>query len=202
MTSREHENTINVQLSDETPVPWGLTPSPEVTHSGNLRVDVEVRIGPARIAVEAEHGQGTAKRAEAIDDADKRLPQKENLADCAIAVCYPDGTTRESLPDAELVWAIRDGIDDGTPTWTSGNLDQLASVIRLAPAQLGNPDFAAAALSDSLDAAVRRLDDRQKERLAKALDLPKAKSGREPLEHASQKGHAGGRHRRHVPLTS
>ena len=170
MTTREHEQTLNVRLSDELRA-RGLDARPEVTHPGNRRVDVEVRVGPARIAVEAEHGQGRAKQREAVADADKRLPHSENLADVAIAVCYPDDTTSQSLPAAELLWAIRDGGE--AATWTSGSLDQLTSVIRLAPAQLGNPDFAAAALSNSLDAAVRRLDDGQKENLARALDLPK-----------------------------
>ena len=167
MTTREHEQTLNVRLSDELRK-RGLDAKPEVIHPGNRRVDVEVKVGPARIAVEAEHGQSSAKRREAIGDADKRLPHNENLADVAIAVCYPDDTTSESLLAAELIWTIRDK-DSGEAIWTSGNLDQLTSVIRLAPAQLGNPDFAAAALSDSLDAAVRRLDNTQKESLARAL---------------------------------
>ena len=170
MTTREHEQTLNVRLSDELRQ-RGLDARPEVTH-GNRRIDVEVRIGPARVAVEAEHGQSAAKQNEAIGDADKRLPENENLADIAVAVCYPDDTTGESLPAAELQWTLRDGSGAGA-VWTSGNLDQLASVIRLAPAQLGDPDFAAAALSNSLDAAVRRLDDGQKQNLARGLDLPK-----------------------------
>ncbi len=169
MTTREHEQTLNVRLSDELRK-RGLGSKPEVSHPGNRRIDVEVRIGPARIAVEAEHGQSSAKLREAIGDADARLEQ--GLADCAVAVCYPDDTTSESLPSAELIWTIRDGYGQAA-TWTSGNLDQLTSVIRLAPAQLGDPDFAAAALSTSLDAAVKRLGDGQKESLARALDLPK-----------------------------
>ena len=170
MATREHEQTLNVGLSDELRE-RGLDAKPEVIHPGNRRIDVEVKIGPARIAVEAEHGQNSAKRREAIVDADARL--KQGLADCAVAVCYPDGSTRESLPGAELLWTLRDGSSGGEATWTSGNLDQLTAVVRLAPAQLGNPDFAAASLSNSLDAAVRRLDDSQKENLARALDLPK-----------------------------
>ena len=171
MTTKEHEQTLNVRLSDELKF-RGLNAKPEVIHPKNRRIDVEVRIGPARIAVEAEHGQSSAKRREAIRDADKRLPENEDLADIAVAVCYPDDSTRESLPSAELIWTICEG-GGGNASWTSGNLDQLTSVIRLAPAQLGDPDFAAAALSNSLDAAVRRLDDDQKEDLARALDLPK-----------------------------
>ena len=172
MAIREHEQTLNVGLSDELRE-RALNAKPEVIHPGNRRIDVEVKIGPARIAVEAEHGQNSAKRREAIADADADARLEQRLADCAVAVCYPDGSTRESLPGAELLWTLRDGSSGGEATWTSGNLDQLTSVIRLAPAQLGNPDFAAAALSNSLDAAVRRLDDGQKENLAQALDLPK-----------------------------
>ncbi len=178
MTPREHEQTLNIQLSDELKE-RGLAAKPEVTHPDKSRVDVEVRIGPARIAVEAKHGQSRAKRQEAIRSADERLPNDQNLADIAIAVCYPDGSTRESIADAEMIWTIRDG-NGGAAAWTKGGLDQLTSVIRLAPAQLGNPDFAAAALSSSLDAAVRRMDDTQKRLLAQALDLPAAKTGREP----------------------
>ncbi len=130
---------------------------------------MEVRIGPVVVAVEAEHGQGSANRAEAIQDADYRLTQK--LAQCAVAVCYPDDSDAQSLPDAQFLWAVC-GKAGKEPVWTKGNLDQLASVIRLAPAQLGNPDFAAASLSVSLDRAAQRLTQYQKQELARALDLP------------------------------
>ena len=177
MTSQEHEHTVNVALADELKK-RGLGAIPEVIHPGNRRIDVEVKIGPARIAVEAELEQTSAKKREAIGDADRRLPSQQNLADVAVAVCYPKGTTRENLSEQELIWTIRD--DSGAePLWANGGLDQLASVIRLAPAQLGNPDFAAAALSASLDAAVRRLDAKQMRQLAEALDLPpKTKDGK------------------------
>ena len=137
MTTREHEQTLNVRLSDELRA-RGLDAKPEVIHPGNRRVDVEVRVGPARIAVEAEHGQGSGKRRDAIGDADKRLPHNENLADVAVAVCYPDDTTSESLPAAELIWTIRDG-GDGAANWTAGSLDQLTSVIRWPRPSLATP---------------------------------------------------------------
>ena len=168
MTPREHEGTLNVQLADELRK-RALDARPEVMHPRALRVDVEVRVGPVTIAVEAEHGQSTAKRAESLRDADARLEQ--GIAQCAVAVCYPDDTTRESLSYARLAWTARDGADDWTD-WSFGSIDQLASVIRLLPAQLGNPDYAAAALSASLDGAVRRLGDGQKSILAQKLDLP------------------------------
>ena len=183
MTTKEHEQTLNVWLAGLLKQ-RGLNAKPEVIHPGNRRVDVEVRIGPAVIAVEAEHGQSTTKRAEAVGDADNRLVQK--LAHGAVAICYPDNTTEDSLPHSQFIWTVRDGVTT-TPNWTSGDLDRLTSVIRLTPAQLGNPDYAAAALSDSLDAAVNRLSDTQKRLLAQTLDLPPAKSGGAPWNRAAKR---------------
>ena len=168
MIPREYEGALNVQLSDELRK-RAIDAKPEVIHPRGLRIDVEVRVGPVTIAIEAEHGQSAAKRAESVRDADARLEQ--GLSQCAVAVCYPDDTTRESLPDARLGWTVRDG-SNKEADWAFGGLDSLASVIRLAPAQLGNPDYIAAALSVSLDGAIRRLTQWQKQRLARALDLP------------------------------
>ena len=173
MTSRTRETVLNVWLAEGLRQ-RGLDAKEESAQTGNRAIDVEVRIGPVVVAVEAKHGQSAAMRREAIDSAAGRLEQR--LAQCAVAVCYPDGTTRESLPGANLIWSVRDRTDDGTP-WTSGDIDQLASVIRLTPAQLGDPDYAAAALSNSLDEAVRRLNESQKQMLAQTLDLPSSKSG-------------------------
>ena len=174
MTSRTRETVLNVWLADELRK-RGLDAKEESAQTGNRAIDVEVRIGPVVVAVEAKHGQSSTNRREAIDSATGRLEQ--NLAQCAVAVCYPDGTTRESLPHSDLIWTVRDRVDDGTP-WTSGDIDQLASVIRLTPAQLGDPDYAAAALSNSLDEAVRRLSEAQRRMLARTLDLPSSRSGR------------------------
>ena len=187
MTTREHEHTLNVWLAEELQQ-RGLNAHAEGIQPGRIRIDVEVRIGPVVVAVEAEHGQGAAKLAEAVRDADYRLTQK--LAQCAVAVCYPDDTDKRSLPDAQFLWAVRDKVGKA-PVWTEGNLDQLASVIRQAPAQLGNPDFAAASLSVSLDRAARRLTQWQKQQLARALDLPpsetKSRSGGSAWDKAAKR---------------
>ena len=186
--STEHEHTLNVWLASHLKS-YGLAAKPEVKKPGNLRVDIEVKIGPLSIAIEAEHGQSSAKKAAAIRDADARL--KQNLAQCAIAVCYPDDTTEESLPAAQLLWTVR---DPAAPTpasayWGSGNLEQLVSVIRLTPAQLGDPDSVATALSSSLDGAVDRLSEDQKRDLAKALDLPAStkRKKKKPWDPASKR---------------
>ena len=177
MATREWESTLNIRLAAVLRG-WGLDARPEVIHPGNRRIDVEVHIGPALIAVEAEHGQSPGKRADAIRDAEARLEQ--GLAQCAVAVCYPDGTTEGSLPDTPLIWTVRDG-SGSAPNWVEGNIERLAAVIRLAPAQLGNPDFTAAALSSSLDGAVLRLTETQKRLLARALDLPQQTRNGRPV---------------------
>ncbi len=177
MTTKEWESVLNIELSHIFRR-LGLNCRPEVIHPGNRRIDVEVKIGPVVIAVEAEHGQSAAKRTEAIGDADRRLEQK--LAQCAVAVCYPDETTEKTLPSSEVIYTVRDGTRTSA-NWNTGDIDRLASIIRLAPAQLGDPDAAAAALSSSLDGAVRKLSDQQKESLAKALDLPRQTKDGKPV---------------------
>ena len=89
MPSWEHEQSLNVWRAGVLRE-RGRNAGPGVNHSGGRRVDIEVRIGPAVIAVAAEHGQSAAKQAEAIGDADRRLEQE--LAHCAVAVCYPEHT--------------------------------------------------------------------------------------------------------------
>ena len=168
MAMREWESILNIRLAAVLRG-LGLDARPEVIHPNHRRIDVEIHIGPALIPVEAEHGQSPAKRADAVRDAEARLTQ--GLARCAVAVCYPEGATELSLPDSELIWTVRDG-SGSPPNWVEGSIERLAAVIRLAPAQLGNPDFTAAVLSGSLDSAGRRLNETQKRLLARALDLP------------------------------
>ena len=145
MTQRQHEQTLNVWFS-EILEGFNLDANPEVIYAGN-RIDVEVRIGQPEvvIALEAEHGQSRAKQREAIKDADSRL--RANLVDCSVAICYPDNTTRETLPSATLMWTARDGIGVAE-NWTSGGISELVSVIRRLPDQLGEPDAVAKTLSD------------------------------------------------------
>ena len=154
MFAREHEHTLNVWLAAALRE-YGLSARAEQIQPGNRRIDVEVRIGPVVVALEAEHGQSPNKQASAIRDADARL--KQGLAQCALAVCYPDNTTEESLPTARLLWSVREPSVAYSSAWHDGDVEQLATVLRLLPAQLGDPDVLAAVLSDSLDGAVARL---------------------------------------------
>ena len=173
MIEREHESTLNGWLA-EFLSQRGLNARQENMQPGGRRIDVLISVGSARIALEAEQGQSSAKRSEAVRDADARLNQ--NLADCAIAVCYPDGIARkEQMRSCRVLWAIRspDKLQAGdAPIWSEADAEELPRVIRLAPMQLGNPDHVAAALSTSLDVAVSYLNKTQKRFLAQPMDLP------------------------------
>ena len=177
----EHEQTLNVFMAkllasnglDAKPEAQRVAPDGRPGPRG--RIDIQVRIGPAVVAIEAKQGQGAEDLRAAVEAADERVGR--GYADCGVALCYPDDSTEASLPDAEFVWSVRGGAQQETRR-DRGNLEQLTSVIRLTPAQLGNPDYAAAALSVSLDAAVERLSDRQKQDLARGMNLPPGKRGR------------------------
>ena len=175
MPNEEHEQTLNVWLA-ELLRDRGIDARQEKKQAKGKgkRVDVEIRLGTVKIALEAKQGQRPSNRRDAIQSADGRF--KEANADCAIALCYPEGvTTKEELLDAEMLWTIRNPENltpPGTAAWATSDVGNLAPAIRQAPMQLGNPDKAAAGLSESLNAAVERLSEAQKEEIAKALDLP------------------------------
>ena len=104
MTTREHEHTLNVWLADLLRQ-RGLNAQQERMQRGG-RIDVDIRVGPVKIALEAKQGETNAKKREVIADADRRL--KQGLAECAVAVCYPDGITRsEQITRSRMLWTIR-----------------------------------------------------------------------------------------------
>ena len=179
MPNEEHEQTLNVWLA-ELLRDRSIDAKQERKQAKGKRVDVDIRLGTVKIALEAKQGQRPNNRRDAIQSADGRF--NEANADCAIALCYPQGiNSKEALLDAAMIWTIRNP-ESLTPAdsaiWTTSALEDLVPAIKQAPMQLGNPDKAAAGLSASLNAAVERLSEAQKEEIAKALDLPQGKSTR------------------------
>ncbi len=154
-----------------------LDANEESAQGGGRRLDVEVQLGYIKVALEAEQGQAAGKKRSAIKDADARLDQE--LADCAVAVCYPDNLfSADDLARCEVLYTLRTHKDRppaAKTKWQRGDLDQLARVIKKIPDQLGEPDSIANALSFSLDRAVARLSESQKQDLAECLDLPAGK---------------------------
>lgn len=135
---------------------------------GSRKLDVVAEVDGLEVVLEAE--TGFDRKAQAIKDADARLKQK--LAIVAFAVCYPEGTTEYTLPDAELIWTVRTKPGEPSGEWSEGGVPQLAQAVQQAPHSLSGTDVAAQMLSDCLDQVVRMLKPSVWQALARNLDLP------------------------------
>ena len=182
MSISSYESTLNTWLAEALSA-RGLMAKPESGQGGGKRLDVELQLGGVKIALEAEQGSSANKRAAALKDADSRL--RDELADCAIAICYPEGLqSRQQLAQCQLLHSLRSHKERppaAKTQWQRSDIGQLANVIRKIPEQLGDPDEIANRLSFSLDRAVGRLSERQKQELAAALDLPAGKAQKSPF---------------------
>ncbi len=171
-----YESTLNTWLA-EALRERGLDARAESGQGGGKRLDVEVSLDGLKIALEAELAFSAAKKASAIKDADSRL--RDELADCAVAICYPAGlSSAAELAACELLHTLRSHKERPPAhktSWKRDSIPQLVSVIRKIPDQLGDPDEIANRLSFSLDRAVARLSESQKQDLAACLDLPAGK---------------------------
>ncbi len=171
-----YESTLNTWLAAVLRE-RGLDARAESGQGGGKRLDVEIWLDGLKIALEAEQGFSTAKKASAIKDADSRL--RDDLADCAVAICYPEGLrSAAELAECELLHTLRSHKERPPAkktAWKQDSIAQLVSVIRKIPDQLGDPDEIANRLSFSLDRAVARLNESQKQDLAACLDLPAGK---------------------------
>ena len=131
-------------------------------------IDVLVNVGGLRVAVEAKNGQGTANKREARQHADRRIA--EGRAERAVALCYPDGATEDSLAGDELLWAVREDVK-ARANWHRGDVDALAAALRAVPQAAGDADDAAARLSRALDQAVDRMSAETRQALAGRLGI-------------------------------
>ncbi len=171
-----YESTLNTWLAAVLRE-RGLDARAESGQGGGKRLDVEVALDGLKIALEAEQGFTTTKKASAIKDADSRL--RDDLVDCAVAICYPEGLrSANELAECQLLHTLRSHKERPSAnktSWKQDSIAQLVSVIRKIPDQLGDPDEIANRLSFSLDRAVARLNESQKQDLAACLDLPAGK---------------------------
>ena len=164
------EDTLTVLLTQELQR-QGLNADAQARLQGKGAgwADAKITLGKLAIIVEAKSGQDQADRRAALADCRKRIDNGHCAA--AVAVCYPVDTTLANFSQAVLDYAILDA-DTENPQWLSGQPDTVAAAIKMAPAQLGNPDLTANQLRGELDKALPNLSFQQKEDLARALDLP------------------------------
>ena len=160
-----NENPLNVRLCDIL-VDAGIAAETLVRH-GNSETDIECRIGDHIVALEAEHGESNAKKAEAIKDADTKLARQ--VCDAAIALVYPENyRTRRDLETGRVQAHVR--VAGKQPkaaetTWTTLQVDSLADYVRQAPNELGSPE----ALAKKADAAVKRAAEKFTAQQAKSI---------------------------------
>ena len=166
----KNEDVLTVMLTQELRQQGlDVTDQAELRGKGGGWADAMVKLGRQSIIIEAKVGQDNAARKAALDDCVRRIENGHCAA--AVAVCYPDDATVSTFMEAKLDYAILD-VDNTAPEWLSGAPQEVASAIKLAPAQLGNADLAANQLRGELDKVLPKLSMSQKQDLAKALDLP------------------------------
>ena len=131
-------------------------------------IDVLVNVGGLRVAIEAKNGQRAANKREARQHADRRIA--EGRAERAVALCYPDGATEDSLATDGLLWAVREDAK-ARAEWHRGDADALADAVRAVPQAAGDADRAALVLSRALDAAVDSMSEETRRALADRLGI-------------------------------
>ena len=160
-----NENPLNVRLCDLL-VEAGIAAETLVRH-GRSETDIECRIGDHIVALEAEHGESSAKKAEAIKDADTKLARQ--VCDAAIALVYPENyRTRRDLETGRVQAHVRVAGKQPKPaetTWTTLQVSNLADFVRQAPNELGSPE----ALAKKADAAVKRAAEKFTPQQAKSI---------------------------------
>ena len=160
-----NENPLNVRLCDLL-VDAGIDAETLVRH-GRSETDIECRIGDHIVALEAEHGESSAKKAEASKDADTKLARQ--VCDAAIALVYPENyRTRRDLETGRVQAHVRVAGKQPKPAetpWTTLQVKDLADFVRQAPNELGAPE----ALAKKADAAVQRAAEKFTPQQAKSI---------------------------------
>ena len=143
----------------------GLDAEGESEQTGGKRIDVLVRIGQRRIAVEAKKGTLAANRNEALAAAAGRIA--DDLADGAVAVCYPENQAIGDLNLDTRLWATPVGGD-----WTETDVASVAAATRRTSDDLADIDAAAARFKENLKIAAGLLSKRQVEDIASSVHIP------------------------------
>lgn len=137
----------------------------ESEQSGGKRIDVLVRIGGRRIAVEAKKGTLAKNRDTALAAAAERI--EDNFADAAVAVCYPEISATDELNLDTRIWTAPVGGD-----WAETDVVGVAAVARRSSDDLADIDAAAARFKENLKIAAGRLSRRQVEDIASSVHIP------------------------------
>jgi len=169
-----YEPALNMRLG-ELLSEAGLSSESEYAKPGSKsRIDVYVELPEGlTVAVECKNGWGATSKSQVLRDAKGR----NGLAGSAVAVCYPEGTSRaeDLLPDSEILVSAINPDWKTQSDWTTTTPEGLAAMIRRLPEERDNPDYVANELKNVLTLATDDLSCAQKDQLAKALNMPAGK---------------------------
>ena len=158
------EDKLNIRLAGLLAAE-GLDAEGEDERTGGRRIDVFVRIGGRRIAVEAKKGNLPRDRDAALAAAAERLEQ--GLADAAVAVCYPESLALDRLAaDTPLRAAPLGGV------WSETDAAGLAAVVRRTSDDLSDIEKASATFRDKLKEAAAALERHQVDDIAASVSIP------------------------------
>lgn len=128
-------------------------------------IDVRVELDGRVVALECKKGQRAPHREAAEAAAAERLDQ--NLADAAVAVCFPDLRRREDLRGGTTILAAPVGSE-----WVETTPAGLAAAIRRLRETVGDIEAAAARFQEGLKAASLKLSASQVDDIAARVNIP------------------------------
>ena len=185
--AQQKEDTLTVFLAERLKLE-GLDAANQFPLRGRGKgwADIHIKMPGYHIILEAKHGQSVSHRQAALRDCYARLDNHHCTV--AIALCYPEhAADHKEFLKSSIDYAIIDS-DSREAKWDSCAPAELGRIIQAIPAQLGNADHAAAVLRGELDKVLDQLSLRQKEELARELDLPitprPKRGGQKPEVHA------------------
>ncbi|MGI9337287.1 MAG: N-6 DNA methylase [Gammaproteobacteria bacterium] len=171
----KNENLLNgklAELIDARAPDFGVEAE---TRRGGKQPDIFMTIGDLSVIIEAERYQTNAKKAQAIREADVRIPA---LASAAVALCYPENCHTENIGNGGFIWSVRTPQTMKTAArWDYGGVDELIGELRHIREYMGDPERLAAKLLESLEAATIMLPNTMKQTIAESVNLPPDKNG-------------------------
>ena len=136
----------------------GIDSQAEEPNADGSKTDIRCTVGDSIVAVEAEHGETSAKKKSANADADNKLARQ--VCDVAVALVYPAKcNTRGDLLNSDLLVNVRTPSFQPDPKqtkWTAVKGSAMAEFIRQAPNEIGSPET----LAKMADAAINKAADR------------------------------------------
>ena len=160
-----HEDNHNIRLA-QLLQEKGLAASSLYKFPNGKYGDIYVELDHKRISLEAKVGNPQIKGNEALTDAAGRLA--DDLADAALALCYPHSPNQTHQLNANSkIWISPIG-----GNWHETDTEGIAGMIKRAAAEAGDADAEAKKLQTTLQEVQTRLPDNELTTMAQAAGMP------------------------------